>query len=208
MVVGIDVSHFQHDIDWAAAAASGIGFAFIKATEGVRTVDPQFHANWQAAKNAGLLRGAYHFFHPAFPVVEQAELLLRTVGSLEPGDLPPALDLETPDAWTGIAVTDRTALALNWLETIEQRLGVMPIVYLSPAFAIEVLGSATTLARFPVWFAHHTDAAAPQIAAPWDSWTFWQYSGNGQAAGVTLPVDLDRFNGSLDDLRKLAVPPA
>jgi len=205
MVAGIDVSHFQREIDWAAVAASGIGFGFIKATEGVGTLDRQFHANWAAAKDAGLLRGAYHFFHPTSPAAAQADWFLRTVGRLEPGDLPPALDLEVPGAWAGIAASDRANLVLAWLETVEQRFGVTPIVYLSPAFAIEVLDSAPALARFPIWFAHHTHAEAPHIAAPWESWNFWQYSGNGQAAGVTLPVDLDRFNGSLDDLRQLAV---
>jgi len=205
MVSGIDVSHFQRDIDWPAAAASGIGFCFIKATEGMRTVDPRFHTNRQSAKNAGLLCGAYHFFHPISPAAAQADLFLRTVGQLEPGELPPALDLEAPDTWAGIAPRERANLALAWLETVEHRLGVTPIVYLSPAFAIEVLDSAAALARFPIWFAHHTDAEAPQIAAPWHSWTFWQYSASGQTAGVTLPVVLDRFNGSLDDLKKLTV---
>lgn len=99
-------------------------------------------------------------------------------------------------------------MAITWLETVELRLGVTPIVYLSPAFAIEVLENTATLARFPVWFAHHTDAIQPKLTAPWDSWTFWQYSGSGTAAGVSLPVDLDRFNGSLDDLKALAVTAA
>ena len=89
---------------------------------------------------------------------------------------------------------DRSGIRADLLDTVER--------------ILTVLDSATTLARFPVWLAHHTNAAAPQIAAPWSSWTFWQYSGNGQAAGVTLPVDLDRFNGSLDDLRKLTVSSA
>ena len=31
---GIDVSHFQGVVDFAAAAANGISFAYIKATEG------------------------------------------------------------------------------------------------------------------------------------------------------------------------------
>ena len=107
MVAGIDVSHFQRDIDWTALAASDFRFCFIKATEGAGTVDPKFHKNWQGAKNAGLLRGAYHFFHPTSSAAAQAESFLRTLGPFQSGDLPPALDLETPAAWAGITIGAR-----------------------------------------------------------------------------------------------------
>jgi lysozyme len=96
-------------------------------------------------------------------------------------------------------------LAIQWIETVESRLGVTPIVYLSPAFATEILRNAPALERFPLWLAHYTGAAAPDVAKPWNSWTFWQYTREGKTPGVTLPVDLDRFNGSLDDLKALAV---
>jgi lysozyme len=116
------------------------------------------------------------------------------------------LDLEVPAAWDTIAPGDRAALAIQWLEIVEARLCITPIVYLSPAFATEVLGNAPTLGRFPVWFAHYSVASAPDVAKPWTSWTFWQHTGTGRAPGIGLPVDLDRFNGSLDDLNALTVP--
>jgi lysozyme len=203
MVLGIDISHFQRAIDWAVVAASEVRFCYIKATEGAGNVDPRFAENWRGAREAGLTRGAYHFFHPSASPASQAESFLRTVGQLEPGDLAPVLDLEAPDAWAGITPTERTALALQWLEYVEVRVRITPIVYLSPAFATEILENAPQLGRYPVWLAHHTNAAAPTIAKPWTSWTFWQYSSKGQTPGVTLPVDLDRFNGSLDNLRAL-----
>jgi len=206
MVAGIDVSHFQREVDWAAVAASDVRFCFIKATEGAGNVDPRFVQNWRGAGDAGLVRGAYHFFHPAGgDAAAQADSFIRTVGLLKPGDLPPVLDLEVPAAWTGIAAADRAPLAIQWLETVENRLGAKPIVYLSPAFAIEILANAPSLARFPVWLAHYTNAGAPNVIKPWNSWTFWQYTREGKTPGVTLPVDLDRFNGSLDELKALTV---
>ena len=39
-----------------------LGFAFIKATEGIGNVDPQFNRNWRRSKNNDIIRGAYHFF--------------------------------------------------------------------------------------------------------------------------------------------------
>ncbi len=206
MVSGMDVSHFQLTVDWAAIAATDIRFCFMKATQGASNVDGTFARNWKGAREAGLLRGAYHFFNPSAPTAAQAESFIRTVALLEPGDLPPALDLEVPSAWAGIATEDRARFAIEWLETVESRWGVRPIVYLSPAFASEILSNALALARYPVWLAHYTSAAAPNVVKPWDTWTFWQHTGSGTTPGVTAPVDLDRFNGSLDDLKSLAVP--
>jgi lysozyme len=208
MVPGIDLSHFQRAVDWAAIAASEIRFCFIKATEGAANVDPRFISNWKGAADAKVLRGAYHFFHPSVPAASQAESFIRTVVRLEPGDLPPVLDLEVPAAWAGIAPEARAPLAIEWLDAVESRLGATPIVYLSPAFATEILKNAAALARFPVWLAHYTDAAAPMVAKPWSCWTFWQHTREGKTPGVTLPVDLNRFNGSLDDLKALTVKPA
>ena len=204
---GIDVSHFQQTVDWTAVAASGIRFCFIKATEGAANVDARFLQNWRDAGATGLVRGAYHFFHPLVPAATQASSFIRTVVRLEPGDLPPVLDLEVPAAWAAIAQSARAPLAIQWLETVENRLGATPIVYLSPAFATEILTNAPALARFPVWFAHYTDAAAPTVVKPWNSWSFWQYTREGKTPGVTLPVDLNRFNGSMDDLKALVVKP-
>ena len=41
-VRGVDVSHYQGDIDWEKMAAENIDFAYIKATEGSRYVDERF----------------------------------------------------------------------------------------------------------------------------------------------------------------------
>ena len=99
-IPGIDVSHYQGVVDWAAVAASGEQFAFAKATEGVSVADLYFHDNWAGIKSAGLLRGAYHFFHPDQNAPTQAQSFLAKLtaanGSplLAPGDLPATLDLE------------------------------------------------------------------------------------------------------------------
>src|SRR5262249_39837308 len=63
-IQGIDASHWQGSINWTSVKNSGKTFAFYKATEGTTYTDPTFAANWAAIKNAGLIRGAYHFGHP------------------------------------------------------------------------------------------------------------------------------------------------
>lgn len=207
MPAGIDVSRFQAKVDWPAVAAAGRAFAYIKATEGATYRDPKFAAHWAGAKAAGMLRGAYHFFRPAKPAAAQVENFCSLVGALASGDLPPMLDLEeTPgehDEWTTIPKPDRRPLALEWLHAVEERLGRRPIVYTRRGF-ISTLGGAGGLAQYPLWVAHYTQAAKPAVPAGWQNWTLWQYSDAGQVPGIAGKVDLDRFAGTLEELRALA----
>ena len=207
-LAGIDVSRYQPNIDWGALAASGIQFCFIKATEGARDVDALFQRHWEGAATAGLVRGAYHFFRPQIPVSTQADLFVRTLGHLQPGDLRPALDLEGTAGWVDIAPANRAPLALLMLEAIEDRLSVAPIVYMSPWFATDMLRSTPALSRFPIWIAQYTLDPTPTVPKPWSTWTFWQYSQAGRVPGISSgAVDLDRFQGSLEDLQNLTVVP-
>jgi lysozyme len=204
-LTGIDVSHYQQKIDWCAVAAAGAQFCFIKATEGARDVDGLFQRHWEDAATAGLIRGAYHFFRPQIPVADQVHLFARTIGQLQAGDLPPALDLEGTAGWIDIPPAGRAPLALKMLEAIEDCSGATPIVYMSPWFATEMLQSTPAFARFPIWIAQYTEAQCPNVPKPWNTWTFWQYSQAGNVPGITGSLDLDRFQGSLGDLKRLTL---
>ncbi len=136
---GIDVSHHQGNVNWRAVAEAGISFAFVKATDGGTFTDPQFGTNWIGVKDAGIIRGAYHFFRPAKPVDSQVENFVRTVREIGDGDLPPVLDLEeapTPhgDEWEDVSGEQRVPLVLTWLEAVEARLGQKPIIYTRRGF--------------------------------------------------------------------------
>jgi len=108
----------------------GHSFAFIKASEGVDLADPDFGANWTAAGEAGLVRGAYHFYVTEDDPEQQARLFIETV-QLEPGDLAPVVDIELIGHGTPPGLPDRLR---RFLELLEQRYGVRPIIYTSPKF--------------------------------------------------------------------------
>jgi GH25 family lysozyme M1 (1,4-beta-N-acetylmuramidase) len=98
-VYGVDVSHHNGtNVDWAALAASGISFAYIKASQSDRARDRRFEANWKGANDAGLAVGAYHFLSAGVPAADQANYFLerlQAVGGLVPGKhLHPAVDIE------------------------------------------------------------------------------------------------------------------
>ena len=114
-LAGIDVSHFQGEVDWGAVAATGVRFAFIKATEGLDDVDPRFAQNWQGSRAAGLLRGAYHFLHPNLDAGQQAAHFLSVV-TLDDDALPPALDVEVTN---GVAPAALATCIETWLGAVQ-----------------------------------------------------------------------------------------
>jgi lysozyme len=195
VLAGIDVSHFQGEVDWGAVAAAGIRFAFIKATEGLDDVDPRFVQNWQQSRAAGLLRGAYHFLHPNLDAKQQAAHFLSVV-TLDDDALPPALDVEVTD---GEGPATLTACIETWLGTVEATLGCKPVVYTDPSFWRDNVGA--NLASYPLWLACY--APSPEVPASWGSWTFWQHSQSGRVDGIAGPVDLDSCQLSLEQLRGL-----
>jgi len=199
--VGVDVSHHQGAIDWKALAVEQFAFAFIKATEGAQNADQLFSRNWPGPKDAGLLRGAYHFFRPSADPRIQANNFLQTVRELSPGDLPPVLDVEVLDNQPPAKVLDDLQC---WLEAVELALRRKPILYTGPSFWRSALGNSTRFASYPLWIAHYTQASEPSLPGGWKSWTFWQHSDHGRVSGAAGPIDLNRFHGSHADLLILA----
>ena len=207
---GIDVSHYQGEIDWDQVKQNepGIAFVYIKATQSGTVTDSCFGKNWSNAKQAGILRGAYHFFNAAVDAKTQADFFMNTVGKLEPNDLPPWLDLESGQ-YSGVDDVSPEAFVnsvFTWLEEVEKVWGIKPVVYASPAFMSEHLGDER-FAAYPLAVAqYNTQIDAPQLEGAWQgkSWTFWQYSENGTIKGINGNVDLDRYNGPVGELLKFA----
>lgn len=198
---GIDVSHYQGKIDWKEVAGAQIGsepisFVFIKATEGTGLVDRNFHYNFDEAANAGLIRGAYHYFLPDSSAESQARHFIRNV-RLENGDLPPVLDIETRGSLTDDELRKR---ARRWLDIVERHYGVKPILYTYNKFRCEYLGTSEFEA-YPYWIAHYyVDTLAYDGA-----WKFWQHTDGGRVRGIRGKVDLNAYNGSMYDLRRLTL---
>jgi len=195
---GIDISQQQADVDFQRVLASGVSFAFVKATEGTEWVDPSFERYWAAAKWAGLLRGAYHFFRPRQDALAQARLFLAQLND-DPGELPPALDVELTD---GISPAQVVAGVNTWVDFVSARLG-RPLIYTAPGFWNELPGTASVARKADLWVAHW-GARAPAPVCGWESWTFWQRTSKAVVPGIPAAVDEDRFEGSLAELRAYA----
>jgi lysozyme len=195
-IQGIDVSHFQGSVNWLEVKQAGMTFAFAKATEGQSSVDPQFKNNWQNMKAAGLLRGAYHFFDAGVDGTAQARHFLQHT-QIEPGDLPPVLDVEAAASASKATILQEVQ---NWLNTVEQALNRLPMIYTTASFWNSHLNDSFGV--YPLWIAEY-GVSAPKIPAGWSDWQFWQYSQSGTVSGVNGSVDRDEFNGSYEELLAL-----
>lgn len=195
-VQGLDVSHWDGIVDWVAAKAAGIQFGFAKATEGDSIIDDQFDRNWSGMKAAGIVRGAYHFFHPAQDPVKCANNFLRTVGPLVTGDML-VLDWETHEG----SIAQELAAAQMWLQVVEAATAKKPIIYIGKYYAND-LGNPAWLASYPLWLAEYSSQA--NVPAPWSGYTFWQYTESGSVAGVSGSCDLNVAGGDLAWLTEFA----
>jgi lysozyme len=210
-VPGIDVSYWDSGIDWPKVRATGHRYVFVKATEGDFYADPTFDDNWLGAKKAGLLRGAYHFFRCNVDPKKQATKFIDYVKTMnDNGELPPVLDLESNDGQTKDKVVAR---AKAWLDLVEAAFGRKPIIYSGQYFLqdyfTEAGGGPPSWAKdYPLWLAQYpnvyVEGSKPYLPRGWYNWTFWQYSEKGKVNGINANVDLDLFNGSLEDLYKFA----
>src|SRR5581483_2106307 len=210
-VPGLDISYWQSGIDWPKVRATGQRFVLIKASEGEGYTDPTFNDHWTGAKTAGLLRGAYCYFHQNQDPKKQADRFIGVVKAMDDnGALPHALDLEVTD---GVARDKIIAKAKSWFDAIEQAFVRKPFVYSSVSFLetnfSELGGGPPAWTKdYPLWLAwypnQYTDGMSPLMPRGWFKWTVWQYSQHGQLNGINAKVDLDVFNGTLDDLYKFA----
>ena len=198
---GIDVSRHQAAIDWTAVRDMQdknikIGFAFIKASEGLNNVDPAYRRNWFKAKEAKVARGAYHFFIASKSGKAQAENFIETV-TLEKGDMPPVLDIETVN---GASTADIQQRAKDWLIMVEKEYKVKPVIYTNVDFYENYL--AGKFDDYPLWVAHYLVQDKPRIKR---KWLFWQYNEGGHVNGIDAYVDFNAFNGDSTEFRNMLI---
>jgi lysozyme len=184
---GVDVSNHQGEIDWARVADDDIDFAYIKATEGGDLVDAQFERNWEGAGDAGLDRGAYHFFTLCRPGAEQAENFLRTVPP-DPGALPPVVDLELSGNCS--ARPDRASVVRElkaFLERVEAAAGQPAVLYLVDDIEGHY-GLRDELGR-DLWL--RRIGRKPGL----DGWWMWQFHDRASVDGIRGGADLNVMRG-------------
>lgn len=205
---GPDVASHQKNVDWRAVRAAGAAFGFSKATGGDQYTNEYFGAAWENMKAAGLKRGAYHYAYELTvsqggTAEQEASRFLNTVRSygIDTGDM---LVLDIEDDGPG----DNALWALRWCQAVEQKSGIIPLIYTSAGYAQEHgFARLPDLGRYPLWLAawpdHMTDPPTwPAAPRPWTTVPFWQYTASAPTPGIsTGPADRSLFIGPLDHLK-------
>lgn len=179
---GIDISHHNGHVEWAKVD-TGFTFVIMKATQGNAFKDPRFDSNWNEAKKKGLVRGAYHYFHPGIPAAQQFKHFQSNV-RLEKGDLPPMLDVENK-------MCDMNEVG-KWMQMAERHYGMKPVLYSTYGFFKLLIANKIPACR--LWlYSDEKHGFVPSV----DNYDciIWQHSHRGDIRGFRGPVDLNRFLG-------------
>lgn len=180
-IKGIDVSHWQGDIDWKQVKSDGVEFTFIKATQGNDCIDEKFAENVKGAYEAGIKVGAYHFgeFGSITEALAEAKYFLNVISTFN-FSYPLVLDIEQDKKQVGKKVlTDASLAFLN--ELIGRGYSVM--LYTGKSF-LESNLDEDKLKQFPFWIARYGDILGRPAG-------IWQYSQEGKVKGIKGNVDLN-----------------
>jgi len=203
VVRGIDVSKWQGTVDWHRVKGDGMVFGVARVSDGLNYPDAYFARNWKEMRKEGLIRGVYQYFRPNQSATAQANYLITEVkkaGGFQKGDLPAVLDLEATGGQSASTIVKQID---TWLSRVEQGTGRRPIIYTGSYFWDgKVLSSKHT--KYPLWTAHYTTKACPLVPNPWNKWVMWQYTSKGKVSGTSGNCDVNRFNGTLADLKAFA----
>jgi lysozyme len=198
--IGIDVSEYQGKISWSYVDTLEqkypLHYVFIRATVGKDRKDRKFERNWLGAKENKMIRGAYHYYRPNENSLEQAELFIKTV-TLEKGDLPPVLDIEKLPKNQSVA---NLKLGLKrWLKAIESHYGVKPIIYTGERYYDDFLKEE--FSDYLFWIANY-NFYREEIG---EDWLFWQFTEKAAVPGIKGKVDVNIYNGDLQQLQFITV---
>lgn len=191
---GIDVSHYQGEIDWQQVRDAGFTFAIIRVggrgygEEGKLYEDLSAQQNYEGAKAAGMKVGAY-FFSQAITEIEAREEARYALSLIEGWelDLPLVYDWEhiSEEARTGtMEESDKIRFTKAFCQTVEKA-GVQPMVYVAPWASTEYM---LAVEQYPVWLVLYSDQMTFQY-----HFDYWQYSCTGSVPGIEGDVDINLY---------------
>jgi len=181
-IMGIDVSHYQGNIDWHEVARSeNVHYVYVKATEGAELVDNTLHTNIRGARRAGLKVGVYHFYIPNVAPQQQFRNLQQNVRKSDM-DLIPIIDIERRGR-DNLATYQRNLK--TFIQLVERHYGVKPLLYCSRDFYNKYLTGPFTHYKYMIARYH------PDVPELCDNAEFviWQFSSTSYVRGIRGHVD-------------------
>ena len=190
---GIDVSHYQLDIDWRKVAAADKKFCIMKCQYERQShrKDEYFEKNYKGCGENGIMRGVYLFVGSDSikdPVLDAQSLLNHLNGRvLEYGVW---LDMESA-ALRSQGKAEITRL-VNLYANIIRRAGYYFGIYTNLDWYRHVI-DVKALSDYDIWLARYPNADNGTVHEGLDPkiGVAWQYSSKGRVDGIKGNVDLD-----------------
>ena len=197
---GIDVSHYQGDINWKTVAKDkDAGYVYIKATEGRDYIDNMYSRNFSEARKHKIPVGSYHFFRPGVSAEVQYQNFISAI-NIKHQDLVPLVDVETISGVNSIA-TFHTRL-LEFCRLLTQAFkGRKPMIYTGRNFYNKYFAGYPQFREYNFMIAQY-QGGEPELDGG-DDYLIWQYTGKGKMTGIRGDVDRSCFRGghTLDEIR-------
>ena len=187
-VYGIDVSHHQGLIDWAAVKKAGVQFAILRAGFGreISQKDGCFEENYVACKAAGIPVGAYWYSYATDTAAarKEAATCLKAIEG-KSFEYPVWFDQEYEPGIKALTDLQRVEIVKAFCNTLEDA-GYYTGLYCSRDWLKNYLIS-DQLKAYDVWVAAYASDPG-SVPLPYG---MWQYSSTGRIQGIAGNVDLD-----------------
>ena len=205
MLLGVDVSHWQGEMDWYKCRTAGAKFAFIRAGSitrdgGVCYVDDQFERNATLAPDYFPV-SFFWYFRPQWDSALQANYFADLVSSKR-ARLPLVVDVESDG---GLSPESVAGSVVNFIHRLYVRLDTWPMIYTRSSFWNDNVGFDPMWEYLDLFIARYIDLPGPWADGlykprDWANWVFWQFSADGNGRGGEFgaqsgSIDLDYFNG-------------
>ena len=180
---GVDVSHWQGEVDWKTAHANDVDFVML-GTRYQNEVDPLFRKNADDADAAGVKIGVYIYSYATSVAMAEAEadFVINLIKDY-PISYPVAFDAENAETLGSRPKEEITAIVNAFCKKISDA-GYYPILYANDYWLANKL-DMNALGKYPVW------GAAYERKLKYENPVMWQGTESGIIPGIDGGVDID-----------------
>lgn len=187
--IGIDISHWQGNIDFEKLKNAGVEFVIIRVgrTKGIGgdyVLDDKFVQNITKANEVGIPAGIYFYSYANSKdqALKDANWVLEQIKNYKI-DLPIAFDWENWSTYNDYALSffGLTDMANSFLDVFKTS-GYDGLLYSSKNYLEDIWLDSD----YPVWLAHYVKKTTYK-----KDFLYWQICNNGRVDGISGDVDID-----------------
>jgi GH25 family lysozyme M1 (1,4-beta-N-acetylmuramidase) len=194
---GIDISSYQGEIDFSAAAACGVQFVIMKIIKKSLKPDSRFEENWAKATNASCqVQGVYNYSYATSTskAIFDAKAVLEVLSGRNP-----MVWLDVEDSCQKGLKKELIDIIKAYAETIKSA-GLDFGVYTGLSFYKDYILPYASDIDYPFWIARYpSDSRMVMTDKPDDKYKpaishrlyGWQYTSKGAVVGISGNVDLN-----------------